>query len=628
MIDMRKTVSYIGKKSLNVTLRLGKRALDVAPIFKEKLKAQVLANIRTTPQAVVRSEEVWIQQHTLDAIDLYKQKVEADGLSYRPLVSIIVPTYNTPKRFFEEMVESVLSQTYDNWELILVDDASPDNEVRDLIKERAEKDTRIKYKCLEKNHQIAGATNEGIKMAEGEFISLFDHDDILWPNALYEVVRSLNKNKKLNLIYTDEDKIDGGNRFAHKGLFFKPDWNPDLLRSVNYITHFTTIRKSVLDEFGYENSRYDGTQDWELFLRITRNIPDDTIYHVPTILYSWRVHDKSTAKRISVKPYVFEAQERALNDDLAARGIKNTVAVRNKKINYWTIKYGVDGDPLVSIVIPSKNLYSMVKKCVDSIYEKSTYKNIEVIIVDTGSSDKRVFNWYKQAQQKYHNFKVVSFVEDKFSYARSCNYGATYAKGDFLLMLNNDIEVLTPDWIEQMVGYAQRPEIGAVGVRLYYPDRVSIQHAGVGVGLGGCAANLFQFSKNTDPLSPYQSIMFECVRDISAVTAACTIFRTKVFNEVGGFKEKYRINYNDVDLCLRLMEAGYRNVYLPQVTLVHYESISRGLPNTKGHDGREFIEAQRMFKKDWNKYIKHDPALNPNYNKDTPFLGLKLKNNE
>ena len=522
------------------------------------------------------------------------------------------------------MVESVLSQTYDNWELILVDDASPDESTRELIKEFIKKDARIVHKFLETNHHIAGATNEGIKMAKGEFVSLFDHDDILWPNALYEVVKALNHDKKLNFIYTDEDKIDGDNRFSHKDLFFKPDWNPELLRSVNYITHFTTIRKSVLDEFGYEDGSYNGTQDWELFLRITRNIDAKTIYHVPTIVYSWRVHDKSTAKSVSVKPYVFEAQEKALKDDLTARGIKNAVPIRDKKTNYWTIRYGVNGDPLVSIVIPSKNLYSMTKKCIDSIYQKSTYKNFEVIIVDTGSDDKKVLNWYKQAKQQYKNFKVVSFVEEKFSYAKSCNYGATQAKGDFLLMLNNDIEVLTPDWIEQMVGYAQQPEVGAVGVKLYYPDKKSIQHAGVGVGVGGCGANMFQLSKDDDPFTLNQSVMLKCVRNTSAVTAACALFRTEVFNEVGGFQEKYRINYNDVDLCLRLVEAGYRNVYLPQVSLIHHESISRGLPNTKGHDGSEFDLAQRTFKKEWKKYIEHDPALNPNISKNTPYMDIEV----
>ena len=621
---MKKAVKKFGKKSIDITLKAGKRTLGLTPGIKEKVKLSILSNINITPQTVLSSEESWVRKHTPDAIELYKQKNEADALKYRPLISIIVPTYNTPKIFFEEMVESVLSQTYDNWELILVDDASPDESTRELIKEFIKKDARIVHKFLETNHHIAGATNEGIKMAKGEFVSLFDHDDILWPNALYEVVKALNHDKKLNFIYTDEDKIDGDNRFSHKDLFFKPDWNPELLRSVNYITHFTTIRKSVLDEFGYEDGSYNGTQDWELFLRITRNIDAKTIYHVPTIVYSWRVHDKSTAKSVSVKPYVFEAQEKALKDDLVARGIKNAVPIRDKKTNYWTIRYGVNGDPLVSIVIPSKNLYSMTKKCIDSIYQKSTYKNFEVIIVDTGSDDKKVLSWYEQAKQQYKNFKVVSFVEEKFSYAKSCNYGATQAKGDFLLMLNNDIEVLTPDWIEQMVGYAQQPEVGAVGVKLYYPDKKSIQHAGVGVGVGGCGANMFQLSKDDDPFTLNQSVMLKCVRNTSAVTAACALFRTEVFNEVGGFQEKYRINYNDVDLCLRLVEAGYRNVYLPQVSLIHYESISRGLPNTKGHDGSEFDLAQRTFKKEWNKYIEHDPALNPNISRNTPYFDIKI----
>ena len=620
---MKKTVKYFGKKSIDISLKAGKRALDIAPGLKEKLKTRVLANIRKLPQDTVDKYDRWVESHTLDAIQLQQQSRLVRDFKYKPLISIIVPIYNTPEVYFREMVDSVLSQTYENWELVLVDDASPSDSVRALISEYTKLDKRIVSKLLSTNHHIAGATNEGIKIAKGEFISLLDHDDIVWPNALFEVASALNSKKDLNFIYTDEDKIDGDDRFVHSDPFFKPDWNHDLLRSVNYITHFTTIRKSVLDEFGYEDGTYNGTQDWELFLRITRNIEASTIHHISTILYSWRVHNDSTAKSIGAKPYVYDAQERALIDDLKARNIEGAVVTRDRSTDAWTVQYPVQGNPLVSIVIPTKNLYSMVKTCIDSIYQVSTYDNIEVILVDTGSDDQQVLDWYGKAKGQYKGLKVVEFIEDKFSYAKACNFGAKKASGDFLIMLNNDIEVLTPDWIERMVGHASLPGVGIVGVKLLYPDKKTIQHAGVGIGIGGIAANLFQMTKTDSVLTLNQTIMLKYTRNISAITAACIAMRKEVFETIGGFKERYRINYNDVDLCLESLEAGYRNVYLPHVELVHHESISRGLPNTKGHDGAEFIEAQRYFESEWSSYIGHDPALNSNFRKDTASFDIK-----
>ena len=619
---MKKVLKKGAKKTIDVSMDFGKKLLDINPGLKDKLKCQILSNINIPSAENIDDYKIWVMNNTLDAIDLLQQREESEKFKYKPLISIVVPTYNTPKKFFNEMIESVLSQTYDNWELIIIDDASPDDETRSLINSYTEIDSRIKSKFLKKNLHIAGATNEGIKIARGEFVSLFDHDDILWPNALFEIVKALNKNKKLNFIYTDEDKIDGENRYLHKDPFFKPDWNHDLLRSVNYITHFTTIRKSILDKFGYEDGKYNGAQDWELFLRITRNIDDATIHHVETIAYSWRVHDQSTAKNLEVKPYVFEAQKKAIEDDLIARGVKGAKVIRDKKTNYWTVEYPVINEPLVSIVIPTKNLFSMLKKCVDSIYEITEYKNFEIILVDTGSTDQNVLNWYKKMQKKHTNFKVYTFVEEKFSYAKACNFGAKKAKGELLLMLNNDIEVTMPKWLNIMIGYAQRPEVGVVGVKLYYPEKSVIQHGGVGVGMGGCAVNLFQGKRESSYETLAQSIMLHSSRDVSAVTAACAMIRSNLFEDVGGFKEKYRINYNDIDLCLTIKEKGFKNVYVPRVNLIHHESISRGLPTDKKHDSSEFLKAQRLFKRDWQKYIKKDPHVNSNFNKNSPHFDI------
>lgn len=621
---MKKIINKIGKKSLNTVFQLGKRALKGSPGLKVKLKNRVLANINLTPQSTTNQQSEWLKRHIPDGIFLQNQREEADNLPYRPLVSIIVPTYNTPSRFFKDMIDSVLSQTYDNWELVLVDDASPDDSVRELIKQCSEKESRIVYKFLKTNHHIAGATNEGIKIAKGEFISLFDHDDILWPNALFEVVKSLNDNKKLNFIYTDEDKIRGNDRFDHFDLFFKPDWNPDFLRSVNYITHFTTIRKTILDKYGYEDGKYNGAQDWELFLRITRNIDSATIHHIPTILYSWRVHDNSTAKNIDAKPYVVGAQKQALLDDIIARKVKAKL-LYEKALTKWSIMYELVGDPLISIIIPSKNNLPMIKRCIESILSTTKYKNYEIIIVDTGSTNRNVIRWYKSIERKYPNIIVKPFIEKKFSFSRSCNYGASLARGELLLMLNDDTEILDGDWLSEMGGYAQQKHVGVVGIKLYYPGQDKIQHAGIGVGFAGTAANLFIGFDVLTGKSLLQHLMLEYVRDVTAVTAACAMIRTELFNEVGGFADKYRINYNDVDLCLRIREKGYQNVYLPDVEVVHYESASRGLPNTKKHDNLEFKNAQKMFKKEWVSYINHDPALNPNLSRGSSIMDISTQ---
>jgi hypothetical protein len=299
----------------------------------------------------------WLKLNNLSAKDLEKQKKNSENFDYRPLISIIVPAYNTAEIFFREMIESVLKQTYQNWELILVDDASTDENVKDLINEYAQAEARIIPKFLVKNHHISGATNEGIKLSKGEFISLLDHDDLLWPDALYEVVKALNKSKNLNFIYTDEDKLDASTKYKHCDPFFKPDWNPDLLRSVNYITHFTTIRRSILEEFGYENSDYDGAQDWELFLRITRNVPTETIHHVPKILYSWRIHSNSTSRSFDTKPYVIKAQHDAIEEDLRVRGMPKHILERDPVFNaQWRVGFSVNNEPSITFVLPNQNV--------------------------------------------------------------------------------------------------------------------------------------------------------------------------------------------------------------------------------------------------------------------------------
>ena len=596
--------------------------LGASPKLKSKLKKAILPHLGVTPLQDKRYSK-WLQSNLPNGITVAKIKRESDKLSYRPLISILVPTYNTDHEFLRECFESVLAQVYDNWELCIVDDASPDEKVRDIIKEYAALDGRITYKFLKKNKHIAGATNEAVKLSSGEFISLFDHDDILWPNALYEVVKALNSDKKIDFLYSDEDKITE-NSHTHLAPFFKPDWNPDFLYSVNYITHFSTVRKTLLEKIGGFREEYNGAQDWDLFLRITS--VTDKIYHIPTIVYSWRIHDLSTAKTTDSKPYVIEAQKDAIKDDLTRKGYPTAIVQQDPKHKgYWMVEYPVKGSPLVSIVIPTKNQYKVVKRCIASIYEKTTYENFEIILVDTGSTDKRVLSWYKRLADQHENIKIVDWPEQPFSYARSCNEGARHAKGELLVMLNNDTEVITPDWLEKLAGDAQRKEIGAVGCLLFFPDKYHIQHAGVGVGLGGVAANSFQMMTLTQGMSQTQHLMINTRHNMTAVTAACLMIRKELYDEIGGFDETYRVTYNDVDLCLRLHEKGYRNLYTPYVRLLHHESISVGLPEEVAkRDTKEMQAAMRQFKDQWSAYIHHDPNINPNLDKTSAFYDLDI----
>ena len=370
------------------------------------------------------------------------------------------------------------------------------------------------------------------------------------------------------------------------------------------------------------NSEYDGAQDWDLLLRATTM--SNEIYHIPKVIYSWRIHSKSTAKSTSAKPYVVNAQKKALTADAKRRGYESAYIVQDKKHRgYWNVTYPVVDEPLISIIIPSKNQYKVIKRCINSIYQKTTYKNFEIILIDTGSIDRKVLALYKSLQKKYPNFKLIDWPETPFSYSRSCNKGVEESSGDMLVMLNNDTEVITPNWLELMAGDAQREEIGAVGCLLFYPDGYHIQHAGVGVGLGGVAANSFSKMTLSQHMSQTQHLMLNTKHDMTVVTAACLMIRKNVFNEIKGFSEKFRVTYNDVDLCLRLYEKGYQNLYTPHVRLKHHESLSLGSPKeVKKRDTKEFLSSKRLFTTTWKKYIVHDPNLNPNLSKDNAFYDV------
>lgn len=424
----------------------------------------------------------WLNKNFLTGERLEFQRKRSERFDYRPLVSIIVPTYNTPEIYFREMIRSVFDQTYSNWELILVDDASPDGRVRELIEEYANRDKRIKYKFLDKNNRIAGATNEGIKIASGEYIALFDHDDILSRDALFEVVKALNDNKKLEFIYTDEDKISAsGDR--HYQPMIKPDWNPDFLRSVNYITHFVVIKKGILDRFGYEDSNYDGTQDWELFLRITRNITADCIHHIPKILYSWRVHDGSTAKAIEVKPYVVDAQRRALEADVQARGLSG-VEVERDPIHgaQWRLVFDMPGSARVSVVVNDPKTAARVRAFQK---EQSGSFIAKVIEIDQRTMYKELF---KQITGDYAVFiegrpqlRDLARVKDMFGDAQRGEIGMVLAKCSDDVVMKNLTSILSGEAVEFMRRISRRMVIK----HLYLTARYNIRTIHGGVAMVG-----------------------------------------------------------------------------------------------------------------------------------------------
>ena len=621
---MKQTVKKLAKKVVNVSLTQGKKILKKSPRTTLFLRNTLLNYINIEAAAVTNNKhQIWMLQNYPDGIEQLRQRHESSSFKYRPLISVLVPTYNTEIKFLEDCIESVQAQTYDNWELILVDDNSPNNDVREKIIEYSKNDKRINYHFRKKNGHISAATNDALKIAKGDYIALLDHDDILWPNALYENIKAINSDKKIDFLYSDEDKITL-NRWEHRDVFLKPDWNPEFLQSVNYITHFSVIRTSVVKDVGGFRSEYDGAQDWDLFLRVSNYTKN--IHHIAKVLYSWRISPTSAASGIEAKPYAIERQRNAIQNSLIQKGDTSAKVVQGLGPDYWTVEYPIKNNPKISIVIPTKDQYLIVKKCVESILAKTTYKNYEIILVDTGSSDRSVLDWYKKMNNKH--VKIINFHESPFSYSRACNYGVKESKGEYILLLNNDIELLSSNWIETLLSDAQREGIGAVGCKLYYPDRIHLQHAGIGLGLNKTAANLLS-NISIHNMTLIQSLYANTRHELTAVTAACLMIKKSRFDEVGGFDEKFRVTYNDVDLCLKLKDAGYRNIYNPSAELVHHESVSVGLPtilketkkeNNITRDEAELNKATKMLQNKWAKYIDHDPQININLDQSNTYM--------
>lgn len=541
----------------------------------------------------------WINENEPNPDELDGQKKYQ--FSRTPKISIVVPTYNTPMNFLKPMIESVFNQTYSNWELCVAD-GSTDDAVRVYLKSLISRDERVKVTFLEQNFGIAGNTNHGIDLATGEFTTLLDHDDTLSPFALYEVVKAINDHPEADMLYSDEDKLsfDGKYRVSPH---FKPDWSPDTIRSYNYVTHLLVLKSDLLKSVGKIRSGFEGAQDFDLVLRVGEKAKQ--IIHIPKVLYHWREHRNSTSANIDSKTYVTFSTQRAVADALERNDIKGRV-FGGPFFGSARVVYPIQGKPLVSIIIPTKDEVETLKNCIGSIINRTTYSNYEVIIVDTGSLEQVTKDYYA-ALSSDERIRLMSW-DKPFNYSAVNNFAAQSAKGEYLLFLNNDTEVQAAEWIESMLEFCQRDDVGAVGAKLFYPD-FTIQHAGVILGIGGIAGHSHKsFPRQSDGYFGRLSVP----TNLSAVTAACVMMPAKVFAQVGGFDEGYPLAFNDVDLCLRIREKGYLIVWTPYAQLVHYESKTRGYEDNPEKQARFKKEIERFEKKWSSVLVAGDPYYNVN----------------
>lgn len=541
---------------------------------------------------------------------------EIKNFKQAPLVSIVIPVYDPPIDFFTKALDSVIAQLYTNWEICLADDCSKDEEVKEVIESYCNRYPNIRVVYRSENGHISRASNSALELANGAYTVLMDQDDMLREDALYEMVRLINLKPDADLIYSDEDKIDEIN--IHSDPHFKPDWSPDSLLSRNYLGHVCLFKTEHLRAIGGWRIGFEGSQDYDLVLRYTEQF--NKIYHIPEVLYHWRIHRESAASGETAKPYAYRAAQKALQEALLRRGW-------NAKIDFLEgfRGYGVRLEmkkktDLVSIIIPTKNKQDYLRKCIDSIVKKSSYRHFEIILIDNNSDDKKFFNLVNQyRKQTQFKFKYVR-DEGEFNFARLMNLGRKNSEGEYLVLLNNDTEVISPDWMEGFIEQVQRPEVGVAGCKLLYEDE-TIQHAGVVVGLGGVAAHAFT---RDDRDGPGYFNYINLLNNYSAVTAACIMVRTKVYDQVKGFSEEFVVEYNDVDFCLKVVEAGYRNLYVPHVELFHYESISRGHPHATSESYRRHVKEVNKFRKKWMKYVDHDPCYNPNLTLGAENFAIKI----
>lgn len=534
---------------------------------------------------------------------------EQSKLVSRPKISILMPVYNPPVHFLKEAIESVMGQLYDNWELCIADDCSPNPQVQRLLNSYTARDSRIKAAFRKENGHISAASNSALELATGDFVVLLDHDDLLTANCLSEIVKHINAHPEDEFIYSDEDKINEQNIFTDP--FFKPNWSPDRFMSVNYVSHVAAISKKLIDKIGGFRLGFEGSQDYDLFLRISE--ATQHIGHIPKILYHWRIHQASVAsEEINAKPYAYIAAKKALEEALERRGLPGEVQYLPLRGNY-RINYEVVAPGKVSIIIPTKDQARLMQTTIDSIISLTDYPDYEILVLNNNSNTPEFFELMKKYEQAHPGLFRCVDATFPFNFSRLMNFGASLTTGEYILMLNNDVEILHSNWITKMVSYAQQQRIGAVGVKLLYPDD-NIQHAGTVIGLGGVAGHVLVGLYKDNPGYFY---CLQTTINYSAVTAACLMVRRDVFEEVEGMDEYLEVEYNDVDFCLKVMDKGYYNVYIPDVVLYHYESATRGHPSQNSVSHQRHLREVKYFKEKWLEYVKDDPFYNPNLTRAT-----------
>lgn len=550
------------------------------------------------------------------------------------VISILVPLYNTPRDFLVEMIDSVLNQTYQNWQLCLADGSDETHsyvgEICNSYLGRGK--IGIFYKKLEKNEGISGNTNECLNMATGEYIALFDHDDILHPCALYEYVKAINE-QGADYLYCDETTFKG--KIDHMlTMHFKPDYAPDNLRANNYICHFSVFKRSLLDGAELFRTRFDGSQDHDMILRLTDKA--EKVVHIPKLLYYWRSHAGSVASNIGAKSYAIEAARGAVAEHLRQHGFQNFKISGTRAFEtIFRIRYQIIGNPRISIVIANKDHAEDLRRCIGSITERSTYDNYEIVIVENNSESKEILEYYgellgkpfekgahESLQRSPDNKITIVTYCGEFNYSAINNLGVRVSDGEYILLLNNDTEVISVNWMEELLMYAQRSDVGAAGAKLYYPDK-TIQHAGVVIGLGAHrTAGHTHYKQSRENLGYMGRLCY--AQNVSAVTGACLLIKKKLFEEAGGLDEAFAVSLNDVDLCLKLQKSGYLNVFTPFAELYHYESASRGLDD-KGEKAERYNRESEQFRKKWKTELEQgDPYYNPNFSLDRSDYSLKV----
>jgi O-antigen biosynthesis protein len=595
----------------NRLLPLGSRRYAAARVLLQGIRwlPQALRKARTSPESLRRDYSQWIAKNEPSAEQLEQQRREE--FPFQPLVSIVVPVFQPPPDFLAAMIDSVLAQTYTNWELCIADGQSRDPEVGRILRDYAQRDSRIRVEILPENKGIAGNSNAALALANGAVIALLDHDDTLAPFALFEVVRSLNQHPDADFLYSDEDLLD--EKGLRHGAHFKPDWSPDTLRSHNFIGHFVALGRELVKSIGGFREGFDGSQDYDLVLRATEQARQ--VLHIPQVLYHWRKHPGSFTGGQRLKDAHVAARQ-AILEHLRRADVVGTVLHGNTGGTYQVVR-SLPAKPLVSIMIPSKDHHEVLDRCLKSI-APSTYSNYEIIVVDNNSQERETFDYYKTLSD-WPKLRMVKW-DHPFNYGAMNNFAANQAAGEVLLLLNNDTETRCPDWLERMLEHTLRPEVGAVGAKLYYPDG-TIQHGGVILGIGGVAGHAHRYVPGQSPGYVNRLVV---TQNVSAVTGACLMIRKQVFEEIGGFDERFVVNLNDVDLCMRIRQRGYWIVWTPHAELYHHERKTRGADDTQVKRDGAADELQLFLGKWWEKLHAGDPFYSPHLSLENEDFSLRL----